>query len=420
MSAVNPIALEALRGKSLLIFDDGMRSKDGHWFEYNRAVTEIHHALGVKVTIVCHESFNAADELEAAGAEVLSLVRRSAWAGDGAGAAGFRHEMKAIKSLGSTFAQVVAPILRSRRFDCVFAPNARIHDVFAWSVLGVRGHRKQVGKLALLFRFALGRVVDNGPPRFARKLQTWRILLAGLRSVWRGKLRLLTDSSRLAAEYRAVAGVRLSVTPSPRTMHLPPPRKPQQEDVLFATLGAARIDKGVDIFQMAIRNLIDTGRDQGMRFRIQWNRDVPMADGAVYPRDPAVSASDRVEFIEQPLSSDAYRDQFDAIQCMVLPYRRLTYHSQISGVAVEAACAGIPMIYTDDSWLSDFAGEQGAGIGVADGNVAALAEAMLEIRANFERYQSTAREAAIVARRRNSEAAFVEKLWGIDAGGKAS
>ena len=38
-----------LRGKSLLLFDDGLASLDGHWFEYDRQVVQFHRARGAAV-----------------------------------------------------------------------------------------------------------------------------------------------------------------------------------------------------------------------------------------------------------------------------------------------------------------------------------------------------------------------------------
>ena len=97
---------------------------------------------------------------------------------------------------------------------------------------------------------------------------------------------------------------------------------------------------------------------------------------------------------------------------MVLPYRRALYHSQISGVAVEAACAGIPMIYTADTWLSDFVGEQGAGIAVADGDVKGLADAIRTMATNYPAYKALAVERSAIARARNSPEEFARVLWG--------
>ena len=56
-----------LRGKSLLILDDGLRSLSGHWYEYDRATAELHRAQGVRVTLICHRDFADRGSLEERG-----------------------------------------------------------------------------------------------------------------------------------------------------------------------------------------------------------------------------------------------------------------------------------------------------------------------------------------------------------------
>lgn len=392
-----------------------MLSKDGHWFEYNRAVSRLHKAYGVSTTIVCHERFADRSELEAEGIEVLSIVARSVWAGDGAGKEGIARELVSAMSLGYSFAAVLRRVLRERRFDCVFAPNARISDALAWWVLKKQGYLPHAGRLALFFRFGLGDIVDDGPPRFARKLKVWRPLLRSWRkAIASGQVQLLTDSSRLAAEYDGVSGVRPVVAPSPRTMAQRTAETHGDGELLFATLGAARMEKGIDVFQCAIAKLLRSGKTDNMRFLIQWNRDVPLKSGGSYKRDPLLQASEKVTFIETPLPSGDYDAMFERIDCMVLPYRRSMYHSQISGVAVEAACAGIPIIYTQDTWLADFTQELGSGLGIRDGNVDDLADAMVKIASKRDFYTKQARERAAVAQHANSGEAFLRTLWGLD------
>lgn len=62
-----------LRGKSLLIFDDGLRSLAGHWYEYDRATAELHLQRGASVTLICHRAFSHRDALEVAGAAFAQL-----------------------------------------------------------------------------------------------------------------------------------------------------------------------------------------------------------------------------------------------------------------------------------------------------------------------------------------------------------
>jgi len=74
-----PDDLAGLSGKSLLIFDDGLATADGHWIEYNKAVAVLNARLGIRTTVICDRGFPHAAELEAMGVTVLALVERSPW-----------------------------------------------------------------------------------------------------------------------------------------------------------------------------------------------------------------------------------------------------------------------------------------------------------------------------------------------------
>jgi len=59
-----------------------------------------------------------------------------------------------------------------------------------------------------------------------------------------------------------------------------------------------------------------------VRFVIQWNQPVHIADGSFYLPDPELACDPRVQLITGPLDSEAYSARVRAADCMVLPYRR--------------------------------------------------------------------------------------------------
>lgn len=128
---------------------------------------------------------------------------------------------------------------------------------------------------------------------------------------------------------------------------------------------------------------------------------------------PKLQSDPRVRFVTEALSSEDYQDLLFGIDCMVLPYRRYAYYARGSGVAVESACMGLPMIHTADTWLSDFVDQQGAGIAVPDGDATALAAAILHIAGHFAEYKDRAMVQSKVALSANSAEAYAGALWGI-------
>jgi glycosyltransferase involved in cell wall biosynthesis len=399
-----------IRGKSLLIFEDGLRSARGHWFEYDKAVVAAQIAAGCEVTVLCHADFNQAAQLEGLGARVLPVILQSIFADDFAAPSSAIGKLASTVRLGLHFSGILKGVLQERSFDYVLHPSAMIADLLAWRLVP-RRLRRRAGRIGLFVRYGLAEHGQDGPPRYARKHRAWRLLLASLnRERGDGRLRLLTDSSRLADEYATVSGVRPHVVCHPQAFA--PPRQSTPRDALtFSSLGPARFEKGIDLVQDAIAQLIAGDEAQGLRFVLQWSDRVAMPDGMAIAKSPALRDAKQVEYVEGELASARYEGLLAATDCMILPYRRAFYHSRISGVAVEAACAGIPMIYTADTWLADFVAEQGAGVAVADGDAAGLARAIAAVKADYGEFKRLAVERSAVARARNSPERFVRMLW---------
>lgn len=399
-----------LAGKHALIFDDGLHSQQGHFLGYDCAVARMLGERGARVTVICNAKFQQADALEACGAEVLPIVRRSIWTGDvpakGAIAELGNHIRQAFH-----FARLLRRHLANRQYDLAFVPNATLADTMAWWLAGLMRQNSLPGRIALLFRFST-QADPTKPP--ARKFALWRKIF-GLhrKAAGRGKVAFATDSMRLVPEYEVAAGVRLVGMPHPQTVsirkHATGPR--QDGPVTFAMLGHARWDRGVDLFDRAISLLLETDQAQGMHFLLQWHADVMRPDGTLWQPSATVCANPQVTIIREALSPDDYDRMFSKIDCMVLPYRRAIYGSQISGVAVEAACSGIPLICPEGTWLADYSADYAAGITVPSEDVAALAGAIVTVAAGRESFFDRARQAAVRARAQNSAEEFLRVLW---------
>jgi glycosyltransferase involved in cell wall biosynthesis len=228
-----------------------------------------------------------------------------------------------------------------------------------------------------------------------------------------GQVVLATDSARLAAEYRRLCGLDFEVFPHPMTSF--PTRKEKRENapVTFSCLGPARMEKGIDVLQAAIGKVFDQAPQLDVRFVIQWNAPIMIgAGGEVMQPDPALAASPRVTIIRNDLDSAAYAGLLADTDCMVLPYRRESYFARISGVAVEAMTAGIPVLYTRDTWVDDAAARMGAGLAVEDGDADDLASKIIALADDIAAFKRQAMTRTARARRYYSPDHFLEKLWG--------
>ena len=416
----------ALKGKKLLIFDDGLASKDGHWFEYDKAIAMGHHQLGIDVTVASHKDFQFGNEFAEVGALVRPEITASTWngwvpaRGTYAGMAAKSKllapliEWNGILQQARHHAEVLEKLLAEQVYDCVLHPTALAADFMAWSYVPAR-LRARAGRIVLSTWLPLGTYSSSGSPTFARKLAYWKWIARRLGSEFAsGRMVLLVDSKRLAGEYLKIAGLESELVSSPRSVtQFVPDGPPRQTSLVFGSLGAARWEKGIDLFESAIEAVLVEGEARDLRFVIQRNRVVTGPDERPLPLPPWLIESARVTYLKDILTSQDYNRSLADIDCMVLPYRRQMYHSRSSAVAIEAACAGIPMIYTDDTWLSDFVAEQGAGIAIADDDSAALARAIREMADQFPAFKAKAVERAAIARERNSPQRYVRTVWGL-------
>ncbi|MCA1661996.1 MAG: hypothetical protein LC648_07485 [Novosphingobium sp.] len=329
--------------RRLLIVEEALKDYVGHWYEYVRAVAELNRGAGVEVSVVAHAAVSEALRAELG---AIPLFARTPWDGDYRRGGWLERKLGFLRHNALVFRTMRKFLRRSGRFDCVFAPTVVGHHVWGWRLLWSL-ERKRIGRLVLLIRNNAGTYPEHrAEPRFGPAA---RLFGLGLRSfagaIAASRVTIATDSERLADEYLRLTGIRPEVFPSPRVAALPPPAPRDPSAPLhFACLGPARFEKGIDVLQRGIALYLADPASPAARFTIQWPHPIAEAAGRPYPPDPALAAGGKVAFLTEPLASTAYDALLASVDCMVLPYRRSSYRARISGVAVEAVTAGVPVI----------------------------------------------------------------------------
>ena len=219
--------------------------------------------------------------------------------------------------------------------------------------------------------------------------------------------------------------------------------------IVFGCYGAARWEKGSDIFQEAIKRILKNevasaettgvwgcagepangspkgesrGSDRGnrvssaqnqsatglsepvtnyllpaaavgrpLRFAIQWVEDFREDSGNLISIDPLLQGHSQVEVIGRYFEGDEYERRLAATDVMVLPYRK-PYQLRVSRVVIEAMLSGMPVISTRGTTLFEQAEEYGVVVGCEEGNAESLAGAMLEVAESFESLRMSAAE----------------------------
>ena len=210
--------------------------------------------------------------------------------------------------------------------------------------------------------------------------------------------------------------------------------------IVFGCYGAARWEKGSDIFQEAIKLILKnevasgggrvasvedkaepvtrdplpaTAAGRPLRFAIQWVEDFTDDNGNLVKLDPWLKNHPQVEVIGRYFQGDEYEQRLAATDVMVLPYRK-PYQLRVSRVVIEAMLSGMPVIATRGTTLFEQAEEYGVVVGCEEGNAESLAEAMMEVVERFEMLRLNAQERASVAAGFFSVKYFRELLIGQD------
>ena len=404
---------QPIQPKRLLVVEEVLKDPVGHWYEYVRSVIEMNRAEGVDAIAVVHAAVEPAIAREIG---AIAAFERSSW-DNVYGRANALQSLIGVLRHNWLVYRTMSRIVQTRGpIDCLFAPTVWLHHVWGWRLL-LALHGNQIGRMVLLFRMNPGTSAPGTDiPVFDRSMTLLKWGMQSFRgALAQGKVVFATDSTRLASQYRMLCGITPELFPSPRVAPFPERRKPAKtpgEPIVFSSLGPARFDKGIDLIQQAIKRCLGQGFSRPVKFVIQWNQPITDGAGQPYPPDAELENDPRVEFIRESLDSAAYEAAIEASDCMLLPYRRNSYYARISGVAVEAATAGMPMIHTGDTWIADLVDSVGVGVAVDDGEVGGLAAAIHNVTDNFETFRTHAAERQPLAVAVHSTAAFQKCLWG--------
>ncbi|MDQ1688103.1 MAG: hypothetical protein QOK42_1078 [Frankiaceae bacterium] len=89
-----------------------------------------------------------------------------------------------------------------------------------------------------------------------------------------------------------------------------------------------------------------------------------------------------VDLVEGTLSEDEYAAQLRAADVAVLPYRASEFRTRTSGVLLDAARAGTPVVVASGTWLAEVTEEHGLGAVYTDGDVDDLERTVHEVLAD--------------------------------------
>ena len=394
----------------LLIVEEALKDRNGHWYEYNRAIVEEARRQGHEVTLLAHREIDPEirDELEAeAFFPVTSwdLIYNypAAWKRY---LGILRHNFDIARRLQCHFKQQKEP------YDIVLVPTVVLYHWLAWRWLVFRGAGRWFKRVVLTTRNNAG---EYDATKQDYVFTSSAKVLAGLlksfqRPVSLGYVEMASDSSRLAEQYEGLCGIPFRTYPHPRpTDHLPFPKAKDKTELVFSALGPPRYEKGSDLIVGVINRILQDNPDFPGRFVIHWTIQVYSPEGEETILPAEWDGHPKIELIRESLSSEDYQRRMDETDVILVPYRRSQYRARLSGIVIEAFQSGIPCICVSDTWLEDCMNEIGKGVSITEESEEELHQAIVEMAGDISTYQFTEKD-VLAARRAYAPRAFMGLL----------
>jgi glycosyltransferase involved in cell wall biosynthesis len=351
------------RMPSLLIVEEALKNRTGHWYEYNKAIIEEARSRGVQVTILAHREIDPVirDELGATPFFPVTSWDQiynypQAWRRY---LGILQHNFRISRLLWSHFRDC------NRTYDVVLVPTVVLYHWLAWRLLVALGSGKWFRRVVLTIRNNAGVYEPASRSyRFGSSARVIAWLVGTFRhAVVDGRVQLATDSSALAKQYEQLCGVSIVTYPHPRPYSQWPIKSKlaSGKEKVFVALGPPRYEKGSDLIVEAIHEILLAEPEFPARFVLQWNTPVFTPEGVEITLPFYLTSNPKVQVLNESLSSADYQFYLEEADVLLLPYRKEQYHARLSGIAIECFQSGASCICVSDTWLEDCMIQIGSG-----------------------------------------------------------
>jgi glycosyltransferase involved in cell wall biosynthesis len=392
----------------VLIAEEALETGAGHWPSYIGTVCDGLRAAGHEVEVLGHKNASATLREQLG---VRPFFSRNCWLDPASQGilGGLRHNFKYRSELKKRLSEA------GPRCDWILALTMRIQHLLAYGLLSRTRFLKGGSRALLLFVQGFGKPSPDGegfifPSSGSTQLArfSFRLMAPAVRE---GRVVLAAETRGMQAELEAFTGLPVSLFPHPvpEPEELPPARNGQAPFRITAP-GFARHEKGTDLLQAAILELLDDPAFAKAEFVLQWKDPIEMPDGTVLSPDATLLDHPRVRFENQPLNGKAYLQLIADSSLILLPYRKSSYYNRLSRVAIEAAGRGKPLVATAGTWTEEIIEAAGAGYPFVEESGPALAAALKEAVGTFSAVETTVRENAASVARFHSGPGFARLL----------
>ncbi|HXL84759.1 MAG TPA: glycosyltransferase [Casimicrobiaceae bacterium] len=367
------------------IVDPELKDRRGHYFDYDRTVVGEAARRGFAPVILSHRKIEAGLKT---GARTIPTFALGIWAMNPHRQWG--NSLKALPIAASFFLDLRRGTRAAGvdRDSTLFVPTSLGGHILGWALFALTYPPNAGPRIVLMLRFQ-DEFYDNS-------------LLARLgfrlleRTAARNRVELVTDSHRLAEDYKALTSLRIGVVPIPhgdRRSAGSKPARSAERPLRFVALGDAREEKGFLEILDAVRIVPTLRPEREIEFVLHaytpGSKNVRVALERFRERAPK-----NVTLVDVALAVSDYAALLDSADVVLLPYHAEFYRSRTSGPFAEAVAAGKPVIISDGTWMAECARALGVGIVCADATPTSLAQAVVAASREIARLEQKAREAA--------------------------
>jgi glycosyltransferase involved in cell wall biosynthesis len=393
----------------VLIVEEALKGLHGHWFQYIQDICHGGKDAGHEIEVAVHRGAcpEIRDSFQCHPILGENVFDAEAYQGSLAGV------RRMIRRNVSLYRELRIHFKSGHCYDVVIATTPRIDHIYAYLLLNLLWGGKAYRQLVLIFVESVGvYATDFSILRFRKKSLPlkWGMKLAQ-RLPGAKRMALATESEGLVRHFRAFSGANFILVPHvTRWVESSKPQSVQERPLVLGTFGFTRYDKGADVLQAALRKLVAQGMPEGCRFVIQWTGDYSLPDGTLAKRDSELERRADVHYLPAFKRPEDFPDMLAQTDLMILPYRRVFYFDKLSRVAIDAAEAGMPIVYPKGTWIETFVTEFGAGVAFEPDDIDSLSLGLRTVVENYSELSSVARQRAVAAREAFSAKKFFEVI----------
>jgi glycosyltransferase involved in cell wall biosynthesis len=405
---------------SVAVLDNGLRSKFGHSYSINKAVSRRFHQLGISHQIFSAQSVEADVRAEM---ECVPFFTRGMYDGirpsrierslrrfkrKAAGMPNDRSpsESRTSRVLNAGFEADLGRLPRSvwGRDKIVLFPGLMQHQMLGMARF-IRSHREEISaNIICHLMFEPSWLPWGGSSALGEKTyeNSFQIIEAQRRRV-----HFTTENENVVRKYAKEFGIRMDILPIPLSVGRA--ARCQARRIRIGFLGYSKMEKGFHLLPDAIATCLNGPLE--LDFVVQINHH-----GSQQMVSEAETALNKlpIRILRGQLSQEQYRSELAEIDVILLPYDPHNFGLRGSGVFTEAVSCGHLVVASKGTWAGQSI-ENGEAIGETfePYDAQALAAAILRVGNDFRARQDEARKVAQAWASRNSAEEYVDKLLAL-------